>query len=348
MISSPRSSLEPSAAQNLPVIRICSKCGALLMDDAEPCSFCDDSAEKSELMQPVVAGQAGDDCEAEPEWRQEVGRRLAQYRARRGYVATKDNDFATVDFARVRAERVPSTGVPSTRIPSTKEQQVDLPFRFRSADPQLTEKKAPARPRTLARLRPDERMEICVQPELDFSAAAGERSHPQTALVPVATLAERRNAALVDISCVLLTGMAFAGLFVGLMRSMSWEIVVDRMDLLMCVPVLFLMYALYFLVFTFFAGSTPGMQLCGLSIVRLDGRLPDTTQLLWRSFGYLLSGFALSLGFLWAFWDEDGFTWHDRISQTYVTPALPLVESEADDNRLSRLAAAAAWRHKQE
>lgn len=294
------------------------------MDDAEPCSFCDDSTEKSELMQPVAAGEFDDDEAAEPEWRQEVGRRLAQYRARRGYVVNSDEE-----------------------APATKNHQVDLPFRLRPEEPQPTEKKPPARPRTLARLRPAERMEICVQPELDFSAAAGERAHPQTALVPVATLAERRNAALVDIVCILLTGIGFAGLFVGLMRSMGWEIVVDRIDALMCVPVLFLMYSLYFLVFTFFAGSTPGMQLCRLSIVRLDGRLPDTTQLLWRSFGYLLSGVALSIGFLWAFWDEDGFTWHDRISQTYVTSSLPLLDSEGDGDRLSHLPAAATLRSKQ-
>lgn len=294
------------------------------MDDAEPCSFCNDSADKSELMQPVAAGEFADEEEAEPEWRQEVGRRLAQYRARRGYIVNNDRN----------------------RIP-TKELQVDLPFRLRSENSQLTEKRQPVRPRTLARLRPAERMEICVQPELDFSAAAGERAHPQTALVPVATLAERRNAALVDILCILLTGAGFAGLFVGLMRSMGWEIVLDRIDAVMCVPVLFLVYSLYFLVFTFFAGSTPGMQLCGLSIVRLDGRLPDTRQLLWRSFGYLLSGVALSLGFLWAFWDEDGFTWHDRISQTYVTSSLPLVDSEADDGPVSRVATAPAWQQKQ-
>jgi uncharacterized RDD family membrane protein YckC len=294
------------------------------MDDAEPCTFCDDSDEKSELMQPVVAGRSADRGDPEPEWRQEVGRRLAEYRARRGYAARSDDDVVV-----------------------NRELQVDLPFRPRSGEPQLTEKKPPIRPRTLASLRPSERVEICVQPELDFSAAAGERAHPQTALVPVATLAERRNAALLDIASILLTGMGFAGLFVGLMRSMGWPLVVDRTDALMCAPVLFLVYAFYFLVFTFFAGSTPGMQLCGLSIVRLDGRLPDTAQLLWRSFGYLLSGVALGLGFLWAFWDEDGFTWHDRISQTYVTSSLPLIDSEARENRVRRVAAASVWHQKQ-
>jgi uncharacterized RDD family membrane protein YckC len=53
----------------------------------------------------------------------------------------------------------------------------------------------------------------------------------------------------------------------------------------------------------------------------LDGTFPETRQLLWRSFGYLLSGATLLLGFLWALWDEDRMTWHDRISQTYIASA---------------------------
>jgi len=48
----------------------------------------------------------------------------------------------------------------------------------------------------------------------------------------------------------------------------------------------------------------------------------------WRSFGYLLSGAALMLGFFWAFWDEDRLTWHDRISQTYVTGAAPVTPAD--------------------
>ena len=279
------------------------------MDDAEPCSFCDDSAsdEKDELLQPVSIGDSAADADDEPEWRREVGRRLAEYRARRGYS--------------VREEET-----------AVSHAQVGLPFhqtqRVRKA-PQAAEKKEAARPRTLARLRPVERLEISVQPELDFSAAAGERAHPQTALVPVATLAERRNAAAVDILLILLTLGAFAGLFVGLIRSMGGEMVLDRLDAVMCGPVLFLFYSLYFVVFTVFAGATPGMQACGLAIVRLDGHLPDTRQLTWRGFGYVLSGATLMLGFLWAYWDEDAFTWQDRISQTYVTSSMPLSEPDA-------------------
>jgi uncharacterized RDD family membrane protein YckC len=275
------------------------------MDDAEPCSFCEDSTETPETLQPVTAGETAADDFVEPEWRQEVGRRLAQYRARRGY-----------------------PNPPPQQIQVIEEQQAGLPFHEIPNSTQIIERKERARPRTLARLRPAERMEICIQPELDFSAAAGERARPQTALVPVATLGERRNAGVLDAIFIGLTCAGFAGLFIGLMRSMGGEIVLDRIDAMVCAPVLFLFYSLYFLVFTVFAGATPGMQFCGLSIVRLDGRLPDTSQLLWRGFGYVLSGATLMLGFLWAFWDEDAFTWQDRISQTYVTSSDPLADPD--------------------
>jgi hypothetical protein len=35
----------------------------------------------------------------------------------------------------------------------------------------------------------------------------------------------------------------------------------------------------------------------------------------------------MMLGFLWALWDEDQLTWHDRMSQTYLTSA-PAVHDE--------------------
>jgi uncharacterized RDD family membrane protein YckC len=285
------------------------------MDDAEPCSFCDYPAEDGpDSPRPASAGYSMIDESPEPEWRREVGRRLAEYRARSGYL---------------------SAAVPPE--PAAKKQQVELPFRESSSSkrtirPEIPEpqreRPTPPRPRTLARLRPPERLEIRIQPELDFSSAEGQRAHPQNAMVPVATISERRNALLLDAIFILLACAAFAALFIGLIRAMGGEIVVDRMDAFVCAPILYLFYSLYFLVFTVFAGATPGMQFCRLTVVRLDGHLPDTGQLVWRSFGYLLSGATLMLGFFWASWDEDGFTWQDRISQTYVTSSAPLANPD--------------------
>jgi hypothetical protein len=40
----------------------------------------------------------------------------------------------------------------------------------------------------------------------------------------------------------------------------------------------------------------------------------------WRSLGYMISASTCFLGFIWAIWDEDQLCWHDRMSQTYLTP----------------------------
>jgi len=250
---------------------------------------------------------------AEPEWRSEVSRRLEQYRTRRGLVAP--------DL---------QSGLPFRRA---AESQVAVTQSERGADQPIERStgRSIGRPmgRAVARPRQSERVEICVQPELDFSAAAHERARPQTALVPVASLAERLRASAIDAIFLVITCAGFAGLF----RSLGGEIAISKMDALVCAAVIYLFYALYQCLFTTLAGATPGMQLRGLSIVRLDGTLPDTAQLLWRSFGYLLSGATLSFGFFWALWDEDRFTWQDRISQTYVTAVEPLSDSGSFDLR---------------
>jgi uncharacterized RDD family membrane protein YckC len=309
-----------SAAQNGPVIRICSKCGALLLEDRGNCSFCADSHEDERFLQPIGArsnkrkestrygaiaatetvGPQRD--ETEPEWRVEVSKRLQQYRVRRG---------------RVRPEPEP-----------TQEFQSGLPFRKSPKAGPPPEEERRERPhfvqkpvaRSVARQRQNERVEIRIQPELDFSSAASERARPQDAMVPVASLRERRWSGLLD---ALFLGVTCAG-FMALFRSLGGQIALDKMDVAVYLAVAYLFYSVYFSLFTTLAGATPGMQLRGLTIVRLDGSLPDTKQLTWRSFGYALSGATLMLGYVWALWDEDHFTWQDRISQTYVTAAMPV------------------------
>jgi uncharacterized RDD family membrane protein YckC len=276
------------------VIRICPKCGALLLRQNIQCSVCEIPSEIESPGEPVTervtVSAAVLDREPDPEWRQEVTRRLREYRARRHPNEIEDS-------------------------------QSGLPFRQEiSLAPETPPKRV--RPKPSQRARQNERVEICVQPELDFSS--GDRAHPQSPLVPVATLAERRMAGAIDAMLLAITCVGFAGLF----RSLGGQIVFAKVDAIIYGVVASLIYGLYFFLFTTLAGSTPGMQLRGLSVVRMDGSLPDTRQLVWRSFGYLLSAAAMALGFLWPLWDEDHFTWHDRISQTYVTAATPVIVPE--------------------
>ena len=235
----------------------------------------------------------------EPEWRTEVSRRLEAYRVRRGRPRPDDSQSG-LPFAPASSDY----GGPTEELELT-----DRP-RFRAV-----QRVAPAQIL-------NERVEINIQPELDFSSSPDDRAHPQNAIVPVADLAERRRAGALDALFLALTYGAFLGLF----RSLGGEVVLAKVDAIVYLAAFYLFYAQYFFLFTTFAGATPGMQLRGITIVRLDGSLPDTRQLLWRSFGYLLSGATMMLGFLWSLWDEDHFTWQDRISQTYITAATPLME----------------------
>jgi len=265
-----------------------------LLDEGEGCSICDPTyADKEETPQMVAVGVPAAES-GEPEWRREVSRRLEEYRARRRRLRPDDSQ----------------SGLPFHEQPDFEE---EVPER--------------SRPRPVQRQRQIERVEIRIQPELDFSNTHNDRARPQTALVPVASLAERRRAGALD---ALFLGLTIAG-FLGLFRSLGGQITLDKMDAIVYLAVSYLFYAQYFFLFTVFAGATPGMQLCCLTIVRLDGSLPDTQQLLWRSFGYLLSGATLMLGYIWALWDEDKFTWQDRISQTYVTAATPLLDTGSLD-----------------
>lgn len=277
------------------MIHECLKCGALLFENSSKCSFCESPLNPAPEEEYATALAT----DVEPDWRREVARRMEIYRARRQRSAPDDS-------------------------------QSPLPFHedpFEDPEAPLERAETAARPsRRLTPPRAPERVEISIfQPELDFLAAPDDRAHPQTALVPVAGLRERRMAGLLDLAFLTLSYFGFAGLF----RSLGGHLSFTRVDGIVFAATFVLLYSLYFSIFTFFGGATPGMQLRGLYVVRLDGRLADTRQLLWRSFGYLISAGALMMGFLWALWDDDHFTWHDRMSHTYVTEALPLDIADA-------------------
>jgi uncharacterized RDD family membrane protein YckC len=234
----------------------------------------------------------------DPLWRKEVDRRLSDYRARRRSVRA-ELQLPVID---------PPQELPSPISPHPQPRPRSAPS---GATERRPEKKSDAK---------SDRFDICIQPELDFSHFQDDRAHPQTALVPVATLAQRRKAAVLDGTFVAITVAAFLGLF----HSLGGTLELGKLDALVCGAVLFLFYAVYILLFTVLNGATPGMQMAGLSTVRLDGTQPDSQQLIWRGFGYLLSGIALGLGYCWCLWDEDHFTWHDRISHTYLSSSPPL------------------------
>jgi len=182
---------------------------------------------------------------------------------------------------------------------------------------------APAVPLLHRRMHRIERVEIdLLQPSLDFAGAgsppdaAREAAHWHVALVlPMASLRERRLAALLDAGLIL---FAYGG-FLSLFSALGGRLVASKLDAAVLVATLALFYGQYFALFTLFGGATPGMTWRGLRPATFDGGEPRLRHLAWRSFGYLVSAGTLMLGFLWALWDEDHLCWHDRISHTHLT-----------------------------
>jgi uncharacterized RDD family membrane protein YckC len=150
-------------------------------------------------------------------------------------------------------------------------------------------------------------------------------------MYPVASIDERRRASWIDAAC-----LAFAyGAFLTLFGSLGGHFAFDKLNAAVYFFTFAFVYLQYFGLFTIFGGTTPGMMIRGLHVATFSGEEPTLRHLLVRAFGYLLSAGTLFLGFLWALWDEDGLTWHDRLSKTYLrAPELTEVdESHAVTSR---------------
>jgi len=120
---------------------------------------------------------------------------------------------------------------------------------------------------------------------------------------------------------------AIDGLFVAaasaLFGAIFWKVarvrppLVQMLSLAAGIPCLF--WAAYQYLLIVYAASSPGLRLAGLKLFRFDGTAASRSLRRWRVLAWYLSGASLGMGFAWAFLDEDGLCWHDRITHTYLT-----------------------------
>ena len=149
----------------------------------------------------------------------------------------------------------------------------------------------------------------------------------QPGLYAVAPFDDRRLAGLIDFFC-----LAFAyGGFLGLFGSLGGHFTLSKLSAAVCAATFAVVYMQYFALFTIFGGTTPGMMMRGLQVVSFTGDTPMPRQMILRSVGYMLSAGTFFLGFLWAMWDSDELTWHDRLSRTYLSVEQTLPQLEASD-----------------
>jgi uncharacterized RDD family membrane protein YckC len=74
---------------------------------------------------------------------------------------------------------------------------------------------------------------------------------------------------------------------------------------------------LYQALFFTLAEATPGMRYARISLCTFDDEIPSRAQLRSRLVALLLSLLPLGLGIVWAIFDEEHLSWHDRLSRTY-------------------------------
>ena len=80
-----------------------------------------------------------------------------------------------------------------------------------------------------------------------------------------------------------------------------------------------LLWAAYEFLFMVYTGSTPGLRLAKLRLVKFDGSPTRRRTRRWRVLASYLSAFPLGLGYLWSILDEDGLCWHDRITRSHLS-----------------------------
>ena len=303
------------------------QCGAVNEAGASVCCFCDARLSNSKRqdiavstqLRPVDHPRVEGNLATAPDWQNEISHRLEAYRAKRGKLR---GDSAQPEFSFERVNVVEDERHYYVQAAVPQAQAADAAPLMMAAAPAA----APAMQTRQPRPRGEDRFEIDVsQPSFDFAGTSqfARASRPASqsrdgAFLQVAALSKRQNAGALDAAVLL---FAFGG-FWSLFKALGGNFTFSSFSAMVIGATLALLYAQYFSLFTYFGGATPGMMVCGLCVVSFEGSEPNSQQLLWRSFGYLISAGTMTLGFFWALWDEDHLTWQDRISQTYITPVL--------------------------
>lgn len=76
--------------------------------------------------------------------------------------------------------------------------------------------------------------------------------------------------------------------------------------------------ALYYIIFVYLWGRTPGKMFFKLKIVTADLRKPGLREAVLRYVGMIFSQALMFLGYIIMLWDRDKQTLHDKIARTYV------------------------------
>ena len=151
--------------------------------------------------------------------------------------------------------------------------------------------------------------------EPEYELLADPEPQPQHAPeIELASLSRRMLAGVVDAALVAGALMAAAALAAKNASGLPDLRTVEVGSAL----ALLLAFAAYKILFFTLARATPGMKYARLALCTLDGGVPTRAQRYARLAAILLSILPVGLGFVWAIFDDQHLTWHDRITRTYL------------------------------
>jgi uncharacterized RDD family membrane protein YckC len=307
-------------------VRACHFCESSFSADLSPLEPSRDAVKRECLLANADAGpniaehrtarsSVRREREHDSAWRGELTQRLEAYRTRRRKPAP---NLAQSQFLFEESHnKLPSRTTAAVAEPPAPAED-DFSFTIAIG--------RPSKKRALE----DSRMVIDVSQPSDAEipsqiSAAMDDPPPQPGLYPVASIDDRRLAALIDLACLL---FAYGG-FLMLFGSLGGQFTLSKLTAAVYSTTFAIVYLQYFALFTIFGGTTPGMMMRNLQVTSFSGELPTPRQMLLRSAGYILSAGTFFLGFLWAMWDEDQLTWHDRLSRTYLSTTETFADLEA-------------------
>jgi uncharacterized RDD family membrane protein YckC len=152
-------------------------------------------------------------------------------------------------------------------------------------------------------------LESLAEPELRTDAAREPDLNLQLAPVSLRLLAAVVNGSLV-LGAFLVAALVAAS-------TLKHSLPVREVEVVSVVTIA-VIAGLYHGLFYAFAKSTPGMRYAGVALCTFDGRNPTREQRFRRLTAMLVSVVPMGLGLVWAIFDDDHLSWHDRLSQTYL------------------------------
>ena len=79
-----------------------------------------------------------------------------------------------------------------------------------------------------------------------------------------------------------------------------------------------ILWGFYFTFFIGWVGQTPGKKIMKIRVDRSDGKPMDYATAFQRFVGLTVSASVFGIGFLWALFDKEQKTWHDKMAHTIV------------------------------